>query len=507
MQKFFDWLDDNAGTNHENKTASWLERIAFVFLILMTVSAPHSIAATQTAWLCGMLAWFIRLLTKPRPKLVRTPLDIALWAFFGWTVISSVFSYAPDISIDKLRGAALFLIFYFVAGNVRTKRAVIFLAFALIFSCMVNVVWMPIERIIGRGVEIHGIAPESPLAKALLFDGDTLLKSNGKRAKTPEDIVAQIEQNEVTKIEFYRPDFYYTVEVKKADLLGGETASEKLGIAGWKKSRNWRSQGFYGHYTTYAEVLQLIVSLVFGIFTTFLTQRRKDAKTQRLILFICLAAMLFALLLTITRASQLAFMISAFSIVLLSGKRKLLLILTAIALPVALIGLFFLQQSREVEFFDTKDKSINYRQTVWREGFDLWTNNAKNFTLGVGMDSIKRYAKDWHLFDDGKLPMGHFHSTPVQLVVERGFPALLLWLWILYLYGKTLFRGIQNSKFKIQNSEESSALDLGILLGCCGGLIGFAVSGFVHYNLGDAEVVMIFFLLMGLAIKLAKESE
>ena len=507
MQKFFDWLDEIGTTNHENKTALWLERLAFVFLILMTVSAPHSIAATQTAWLCGMLAWFIRFFIKPRPKLVRTPLDIALWAFFGWTVVSSIFSYAPDISIDKLRGAGLFLIFYFVINNVRTKRAAIFIAFALIFSCMVNVVWMPIERIIGRGVEIHGIAPESLLAKALLFDGDTLLKANGKRAKTPEDITAQIEQNEVTKIEFYRPDFYYTVEVKKADLLDGNTALEKLGIAGWKKSRNWRSQGFYGHYTTYAEVLQLIASLAFGILVAFLTQSRKAAKPQRLILFVCLAAMLFALLLTVTRASQLAFMISAFSIVLLSGNRKLLLTLATIALPIALIGLFFLQQSREVGFFDAKDISVNYRQTVWREGFDLWTNNAKNFTLGVGMDSIKRYAKDWHLFNDGKLPMGHFHSTPVQLVVERGFPALLLWLWILYLYGKTLFRGIQNSKFKIQNSEENSTLNLGILLGCSGGLIGFVASGFVHYNLGDAEVVMIFFLLMGLAVRLTQQKE
>jgi O-antigen ligase len=223
-------------------------------------------------------------------------------------------------------------------------------------------------------------------------------------------------------------------------------------------------------------------------------------------LFVCLAAMLFALLLTVTRASQLAFLISAFSIVLMSGRRKLLLIFAAIALPVALIGLFFLQQSREVGFFDRKDLSTSYRQIVWREGFDLWTNSARNFTVGVGMDSIKRYAKEWRLFDDGRLPTGHFHSTPIQLLVERGFPALLLWLWILYLYGKTLWRGIQNSKFKIQNSGENSALESGILLGCFGGLVGFIVSGFAHYNFGDAEVVMIFYLLMGIAVKVTQKN-
>src|SRR5688500_12286630 len=142
MRNFLDWLDELGAINHENKTVLQLERIVFVFLILMVLSAPHSIAATQTAWLCGMLAWVIRLFLKPRPRLVRTPLDIALWAFFSWTVISSIFSYALDISIDKLRGAGLFLIFYFVVNNVKNKRAAVFLAFALIFSCMFNVVWM-----------------------------------------------------------------------------------------------------------------------------------------------------------------------------------------------------------------------------------------------------------------------------------------------------------------------------------------------------------------------------
>ncbi len=143
------------------------------------------------------------------------------------------------------------------------------------------------------------------------------------------------------------------------------------------------------------------------------------------------------------------------------------------------------------------------------------------------MDSIKRYAGEWRLFDDGKLPMGHFHSTPIQLVVERGFPALLFWLWILFIYARTLIRGItnyklqitnaesENSKFKIQNSEnensalstQHSALAKGILLGCFGGLVGFLSSGIVHYNLGDAEVAMVFFLLMGLGVSLTKISD
>jgi len=538
MRNFLEKLDNLADIETKNALARTLERIAFIFMILMFVSAPHSIAATQIAWLTGMFAWFIRLFLKPRPRLVRTLLDVPLWIFFGWSVLSSVFSYDPLTSLDKLRNVALFLIFYYIVNVVRTKRAVVFLAFAMILSTMVSVVWTPIERIFGRGVEIIGVSAESPFTKALLINGDTLLKANGKKLKTPDDLLAEIQANELTKVDFYRPDFYYSVEVRRENLLGGASSLEKLGIADWKKSRNWRSAGFYGHYMTFAEVLQLIASLTFGLFIAslggkFLTQKRwrgaeesqsaassqqsaentvnkgqktKDKRRWTLILGICLIGMAFALLLTVTRASQLAFLVSAFAIVLANGSRKMLLTLAAVILPVVLIGLIFLQQSRQVGFFDSSDASTTWRETVYREGFDLWTDNPRNFFLGVGMDSIKKYAKEWHLFDDGRLPMGHFHSTPLQLLVERGLPALLLWLWVLWIYARTLLRHSRfqnsNSKSQIPNPKLDNWRERGIILGSFGGLIGFFTSGLVHFNLGDAEVAMVFFMLMGLSISL-----
>ncbi len=549
MQKIFKWIDDIAKIETENSAAKWLDRIVFIFLILMVLSAPNSIAATQTAWLCGMTAWIVRFFVKPRPPIsasplrFKKPLDITLWTFLFWSLITSITSFAPDISLDRLRNTLLFLIFYFVLGNLRTVRAAKFLAFALIFSSMVSVLLSPIERIFGRGVEIQNVAANSPLTKAIylennsekivLKDGDTLLEVNKKKIRTPEELVSALEQNETVQIRFYRPDYYLPLQLKRADLLSGTTANEKLGIGGWKHSRNWRSAGFYGHYTTFAEVLQLILSLTFGLLIASFGKRKEIQNKPKFILarlfsstyflLFCVAAMSFALLLTVTRASQLGFLVSAFAIVLVNGNRKLLLSLIAIALPVVLVGVFFLQQSRNVGFFDRKDDSTIYRETVWREGFNLWTDNPRNFSLGVGMDSIKRYAKDWHLFDDGKLPMGHFHSTPLQLLVERGFPALLLWMWVLFAYGSMLWRGIkvQGSTFKVQGSDseiknlELEILNLkpadwqtrGIILGCFGGLIGFFTGGIVHYNLGDAEVAMVFFILMGIGVFLCKPAK
>ena len=465
MRKLFVWLDD-IGSIESVGWSKFLDRAAFTFMILMFLSAPHSIAATQIAWLTGMFIWVIRLFIKPRPRLVRTPLDVPLWIFFGWSIITSIVSYDPLISLDKLRNVALFLIFYYVINVVKTKRAAVFLVLAMVTSTMVSVAWTPIERIFGRGVEIIGLSEESPLTKAALRDGDTLLKVGNRKIKTPDDLTADISANETTKISVYRPDYYFTVDVPRESLRGGANSLEQLGITDWKRSRNWRSAGFYGHYTTFAEVLQLIASLTFGLFIAslgkkFLSRKRQDVenteadtkaangkKRATLILALCLAGMSLALLLTVTRASQLGFLIAAFSIVLLIGNRKMFLILAAIALPIALVGLAFLQQSRQVGFFDPNDDSTKDRQTFYRKGFDLWTNNARNLMLGVGMDSTKSHIKEWNLYDNTGKPMGHFHSTPLQLLVERGLPALFLWLWVLWVYGRILLK-FQSSKFKV----------------------------------------------------------
>lgn len=497
-------LDALAGVERGPSAVVWLERISFVFLVLMVVSAPHSIAATQTAWLTGMFLWIVRLFFRPGVRSKFGWLDVLLWTFFVWSVVTSIVSYAPDISVNKLRGAAVFLIFYFVFYNARNLPVIRFLAAALILSCMVNVVWTPIQRLIGRGVEIHGVAPNGPLARAQLTDGDTLLTANGRKLKTPDDLLAALNETEQSRVLFYRPDFDFEVIVKRADLLEGATAGERLGVGAWKKSHNWRSMGFYGHYTTYAEVLQLIAALVFGLLLAcFLAKRagpNGDMRSSSLaVLGVVFALMCLALFLTVTRASQLGLLVAVFAIVMLGGSRKLLVASAVLVLPIIIGGLIFLQQSRNVGFLDPADDSTRYRMTMWRDGVRIWTESPRNFVFGVGMDSIQRYWHEWGMFDGGRLPMGHFHSTPIQLLVECGLPSLLIWLAVLAVYLSMLWRGL-----KVNNVDGAGWIKRGMLLGCMGGAVGFFTSSLVHYNLGDQEVAMVFYLLMGLGVRTAE---
>lgn len=506
MQKFLDWFDELANTTKESKLAAWNDRIIFFFLLLMILFSPHSIAATQSAWLSGMLAWAIRFFFKPRPKFFKTSLNFAFLLFFLLSLISSIFSYAPDISLDKLRGVSLFLIFFFVVNNLRSRKTTFFLAFALIVSCLVNVGWTLFERTTGRGIEVVGVTEKSPLVKnpyiqsplERIKDGDTIVGIGKRKLYSPEELVGEIEKQGTIKIKSYHNEFYYDAEIKKDDLLPGNTALEKLGISGWKKNHNWRAQGFFGHFTTYSEVLQLIAALAFGLLIASITDS-KNRKVQ-ILLGIALAGLISALALTVTRASQAAFFISSYIVTFLGGTRKMIITLVIISVPIVLLGLYYLNESRNVGFIDENDNATTWRQTVYKEGIDLAINSPRHIVVGVGMDSIKRYATDWHLFDNGKLPMGHFHSTPLQLAVERGFPALFIWIWILWLFGSSFIKKLKSAKI-IDWREK------GIVLGSFAGLIGFTISGMVHYNLGDGEVAMVFYILMGLGIFLTKETE
>lgn len=501
----------------------WLERALVGALFLVVIAAPNSIAATQAAWFIGLVFWVLRFLVWPRPKLDRTPLDYPMFGFFILTGLSSFLSYSPIISIGKLRAACLFTIVYLFAENIRSRRVLRALALTLIAACMVNVFYTFGEYALGRGVKVYGVTANSPLNAAQLvtedrsssgqpkrrgapgkriqsipiLSGDTLEEVDGHALRSSEDLAEALQapQREPAKIRVYRVEWVAVLELPRGRLLPGATIEERLGIQRWTHGRDWRATGFYNHWTTYAESLQLIASLALGLLVALPRKRSR----QGLLLALAIAGMVVALLLSVTRASWLSLLVSATLITALTLSRRALLIVGACALPLVLVGLFVLQQKRNVGFFDRKDDSIAWRQKIWREGFHLLTSNPRHLLVGVGMDSIKGHWREWGLFENGRLPMGHMHSDYLQIALERGVPALIAWLILLGVYARTLWR-LQRTVPK------ENWIERGIVLGALGGLLGFMLSGVVHYNWGDSEVVMIFYVIMGLSLVVERET-
>ena len=479
-------------TDEQKLTPAKLLDLAILgFLFALAFAAPHSIAGAQTAWLAGMALWAIRFIFRPRPRLHRTPVDYVLLGFFILTGLSAFLSYEPMVSIGKLRAASLFTIIYLVSQNVASLKVVRLLMLTLIISCFGNVVFTLGERALGRGVKVQGLSETSALYAGGVRDGDTLLTVDGTNLRDPAQLVDALSDpsRQTSEVRIYRFEWQPVFKVPRGQLKPGNDPSEQLGINGWSRGRDWRASGFYGHYVTYAEVLQLIFALTLGLFICLPNKRSWFG----LALVVGLAGFLAALLLTVTRAVWLGCLISSTLIMVLILRRRTMIVVAALAIPLVLAGLVVLQQKRNVGFIDRSDGSTTWRGIVWAEGANLLVSNPRHLLVGIGMDSIKKRAKQWGLFDHGRIPTGHMHSNFLQIALERGVPALLLWLAFLFVCARTVWR-------RIREGLNVPWMERGLLLGALGGLVGFFVSGVVHYNWGDSEVVMVLYFIMGLAL-------
>src|SRR5207237_5497211 len=173
--------------------------------------------------------------------------------------------------------------------------------------------------------------------------------------------------------------------------------------------------------------------------------------------------------------------------------RRTLLIFAAVALPLVVVGLFVLQQKRQVGLFDLRDESTSWRLMVWRDGARVLASEPRHLLVGVGMDSLKRHWREWGMFDKGRQPWGHLHSTPLQIAFERGVPTLLVWAAWLFVYVRMLWRVLRRGAF-------GSWVERGLVLGALGGTVGFVAGGVGPYKFGGPPVVVGFSFVLGLAL-------
>src|SRR5690606_13223910 len=176
--------------------------------------------------------------------------------------------------IDNLRSVGLFTVFYFARGSLNTPRSASIVVFVLILSAMVAVVWTPLERLIGRGVEVHGVRPEGTLSRYGMKDGDTILTVGGRHVRSPEEVIAAIEIIGSGEVVYHRPDADHGFRISESDLSSRGSPEERLGIESWNPNRVWRAKGFYGHFTTFSEMLQLVASLLLGLGLAWLAAGR-----------------------------------------------------------------------------------------------------------------------------------------------------------------------------------------------------------------------------------------
>ena len=485
-------------------------RLGLAGFVLYAVAAPHSIAASWMGLSVAVLGWLVRSLASRRAGLRRTPLDLPLWLFFAWTVLSCLLSEEPGVSVPKLVNVSTFLMFYLTQALLARREAVA-VAAILILSASAGALWGAAELAVGRGVVVRRLSVDSLLRRGTpLREGDAVWRVNGQRVSTVAEIDEAVRRTPpggraslsvVSRGEHVEwPGAFVTEEARAAASPSGITE-------GGGRTHSFRASGWTRHYETFAEVLQIVAQFALGFALSAWLRRGGREGTEgggagsrgagrgagwRVLLPAAAFAVLAAgIALTAMRTTLVAFAAGATVLAWRATPRgrQRALVAAGVACVLAL-GAFAVWRTRAAGALRLGDASAGLRLEVARAAAGRVPLHP---LLGHGMDAVQRHWAEWGF--PGK-DMLHTHSTPLQLAFDRGLPALLFWLWLMYAFWRLAAR----AEREWRGSQEAGAH--GLALGLLGALAGFLASSVVNYNFGDAEVALLVWWMMGAAAAL-----
>lgn len=458
--------------------------------MLYSVFAPHSIAAGEISLAIAGAGWLVRTFASRTTGFRRTPFDLPIWLFFLWTILSSFLSVEPHISIAKIQSTLVIFLFYLTQA-IATRRTAVLLVSLMILSGVAGTVYSLYDLMHGRGIVVESIAPDSPLHSVNVQPNDAIWRLGGQRVHSVADIDQVIKNSHansrltvsiITQGEHVeRPGMIVTDEVR--------SRTSPSGISGTKSSHRFRASGWTRHYETYSEIIQILAQLALGLALAHLINHGFNRWSR--LAFLAAGMLALGLALTAMRTALIAFAIGVLVVSwrALRGRARIAVLAGLGAL--LLLGAFVVYQTRARQALFLKDPSSSLRVQVAKVGL---ARIMLHPLFGHGMDAMHVHWNEWGFPGSDML---HLHSTPLQLAFDRGLPALLFWLWILWLFWRTASGGEKRLR------ESSDTNCYGVLLGATGALAGFFASSLVNYNLGDGEVALVFWWLLGIVVVLS----
>ncbi len=197
---------------------------------------------------------------------------------------------------------------------------------------------------------------------------------------------------------------------------------------------------------------------------------------------------------TYVRGAWLGFL-AGLGVLLLTLRRGRIFMIIGIALmlTIALLGPERLS-SRVRSVVDPNDVTVRERLYMWKSGLAMWREHP---WLGVGPGGVGRSYRNYALPEAVKKSTGHVHSSPLQILVERGVVGLTAWLsiWV------TFF--VSASRLLRRLDGPAHARERTIVVGSLAAISGFLVTGLSEWSFGDAEVVLIAWTLAALPFGVA----
>lgn len=469
-------------------------RIATAGLLLYSVFAPHSIAAGEISLAIAGAGWLVRTFASRTTGFRRTPFDLPVWLFFLWTILSSFLSIEPYISIAKIQSTCVIFLFYLTQA-IATRRTAVLMVSLMILSGAAGTAYSIYDLLRGRGIVVESIAKESPLHSINVQPNDAIWRLGGRRVYSVAD-VDQVIRNSQANSSLTVSIISQGEHVERPGMIVTEAAKRRTspsGITGTKASHRFRASGWTRHYETYSEILQILAQLALGLALAHLVNHGLNRWSR--LAFLAAALLALGLALTAMRTALIAL---AIGVVVVSWRalrgRARIRVLAGLSV-LLIVGAFVVYQTRASQALFLRDPSSSLRVEVARVGM---ARIMLHPLFGHGMDAMHVHWNEWGFPGSDML---HLHSTPLQLAFDRGLPALFLWLWIVWLFWRTASRNEERLR------ETGDTNRYGILLGATGALAGFVASSLVNYNIGDGEVALVFWWLLGIVVVLSANGE
>jgi O-antigen ligase len=247
-----------------------------------------------------------------------------------------------------------------------------------------------------------------------------------------------------------------------------------------------RTPGTFSNEMTFGGIMMLLLSL-------FAAMSMAPGITRRLRISSSAAAVFSyaALVLTQTRSSWLAMAVSGIVFIAILRKR-----LVPVYLMV-LVAIVFLApepyRDRISSIWDPDFRTNVQRIEMIEGGLSIFREHP---VIGTGpVDLGEIYSS--HMPPGAVYVHGHMHNIFLQVAVTLGAVGLAVFIWLLVSMFVILVRNL--------------SLDLppparGLMAGSLGAMAGFIVNGLFEWNFGDAEVLTVMLIIVGLNAAMYRES-
>jgi O-antigen ligase len=253
------------------------------------------------------------------------------------------------------------------------------------------------------------------------------------------------------------------------------------------------STGTFTHHLTFAHLYQFIFLY---LFTFAIRHPRRPGLVLRIAPAV--AAVGLSLLFAFSRAVWLSAAFGAVLVVFLLHGRK-----WAVVSCVAAV-LLFLAVASDGQLGDrlrsavSRDANVE-REIIYRSHWDAIRDHPV-FGIGPG-----RYGETMRPYYDRydppeTMPRVHAHNNFLQVWLNAGILGLAGFLWLNAVLLRRAWAALRRGCFR-------RPIEKSILVGGTAGIVAFLLSGLTQYNLGDSEVAMVYWFVMGAVFRVIEREQ